>query len=223
MKLFNRKNEELEINKIKRKKNIFFRILLYLITIGIIVFAFKVTPIIVRGYNMYKSAISSISIEKRIAKIKRDNNYTELEDISDEFIKEVLRSEDKRFYKHSGIDLVSTGRAVINNFKAGSYVEGGSTITQQLSKNLYFSFEKKYERKIAELFISFDMEKLLTKDEILELYCNIAYFGEGNYGINEASNYYYDVSPMEINEDQIMTLVKTLKCPNYYNPNAIEK
>jgi membrane peptidoglycan carboxypeptidase len=103
---------------------------------------------------------------------------------------------------------------------AGRFEQGGSTITQQLAKNMYFSFEKKYERKVAELFVAFQLEKELTKDEILELYCNIAYYGEGCYGLKQAAEHYYGVDPLELSEVQIVALVWTLKSPNNYNPNA---
>ena len=108
---------------------------------------------------------------------------------------------------------------LLKNVVARSTVEGGSSITQQLAKNMYFSFEKRYERKVAELFVAFDLEKSASKDDILEMYCNIAYFGEGCYGLREATLHYYNLEPLEISTEQAASLVKTLKSPNYYNPN----
>lgn len=185
-----------------------------------IISAIKVEPFISRGYYMYKQAVTEKSLEERIKEIKHDDSYINLDEISDQYIELVLKSEDKRFYFHPGIDVIATARAMYNNIKVHRFVQGGSTITQQLAKNLCFSFEKKYERKIAELFVAFELEKMLTKDEILELYCNIAYFGENCYGLKEASNHYYNVEPCELSFEQASALVYTLKSPNNYNPNV---
>ncbi len=88
----------------------------------------------------------------------------------------MLSVEDHRFYKHFGIDLIAIGRATINDIKAMDFVEGGSTITQQLAKNIYFTQDKKFERKIAEVFMAVKIENKCEKDEILELYLNTSYF-----------------------------------------------
>jgi membrane peptidoglycan carboxypeptidase len=176
-------------------------------------------PIVKTGYDMYKDATTHTSLEVRIERLKSDENYVGLEAISPEFLRQVVDSEDRRFYTHNGINLISTTRALLKNVKAGSTVEGGSSITQQLAKNMYFSFEKRYERKVAELFVAFDLERIATKDEILEMYCNIAYFGEGCYGLREATLHYFDLEPLQISSEQAASLVKTLKSPNYYNPN----
>ena len=111
------------------------------------------------------------------------------------YINAVISVEDHRFYKHPGIDIISIGRAVINDIKAMSFVEGGSTITQQLAKNIYFTQEKKIERKIAEVFMAFDIEKKYDKNEILELYVNTSYFGDGYYTVKEASRGYFAKEP----------------------------
>ncbi|WP_312496898.1 biosynthetic peptidoglycan transglycosylase [Anaerosporobacter sp.] len=179
-----------------------------------------VTPIIIRGYDMYKAAVTEISIDEKVAEIQSDEDYLPLEQISDEYLTSLVKSEDKRFYKHSGIDYLATARAMINNVKARAFKEGGSTITQQLAKNMFFSFDKKLERKVAEVFVVRELEDKLTKDEILELYCNVIYFGENCYGIKEAANHYYGVEPNELTTSQIEALVYTIKSPNNYNPSA---
>ncbi|MDU5082438.1 glycosyl transferase [Tissierella sp. P1] len=201
-----------------KKKIITFITCIFLI--GIFVLGIFTAPTIITGYKMYQSVINDISLENAINQVRDDENYIKLDKISDEYLQLVLKSEDKRFYRHFGIDFLAIGRAMYNNIKAHSLVQGGSTITQQLAKNLYFSFEKKYERKIAETFVAIDLEKMLTKDEILELYCNIVYFGEGCYGIKEAANYYYGVEPSDLSTEQAYALVYTLKSPNNYNPNV---
>ncbi len=194
--------------------------ILVLALIGLIAGIIKISPIVVTGYEMYKTAVETMSISDKVEEIRQDENYITFDEIPEEYINQVLKSEDKRFYYHLGFDPISTTRAMANNIMAGRFEQGGSTITQQLAKNMYFSFEKKYERKVAELFVAFQLEKELTKDEILELYCNIAYYGEGCYGLKQAAEHYYGVDPLELSEVQIVALVWTLKSPNNYNPNA---
>ncbi|WMJ22510.1 biosynthetic peptidoglycan transglycosylase [Paludicola sp. MB14-C6] len=185
---------------------------------AIVVIAICITPIICDGYHMYKKAITSVSLNEVITKVRNDDSYIKLDDISDEYLKAVVQSEDKRFYYHIGIDPIATVRAFYNNIKSQSFLQGGSTITQQLAKNLYFSFEKKMDRKVAELFVAFDLERLLTKDEILELYCNVTYFGQNCVGLKEAANHYYGVEPKALSTKQAAALAHALRSPNSFNP-----
>lgn len=204
-----------------------FKCLKYIIIFGILAvftYAFiKVFPIVKEGYNMYYVAVNEESIQTKLDKLKEDDTYITFDKIPEEFKKQILHSEDKRFYYHMGIDPIAIARATVHNIQVGSFQQGGSTITQQLAKNLYFSFEKKLERKVAELFVAFQLETLLSKDEILELYCNVVYFGEGCYGLEEAAEHYYNTQPNSLSEDQIAMLVYTIKSPNYFNPNVCEK
>lgn len=173
-----------------------------------------------KGYQMYQGAIREQGLEERIEEVESDGDYIALYDISEEFRSQLVESEDRRFYKHCGIDIGSIMRAAIADVKAGAFVQGGSTITQQLAKNLYFSSEKKIERKIAELFVVYKLEKEYSKDKILELYSNIIYFGESCYGVQEAASNYYNVDAGSLNKEQAAGLVFTIKCPNVYNPNV---
>lgn len=177
----------------------------------------------IRGYKMYRDVVKEDALVDRIACIEQKENYTALNDISSEFTKQLLTSEDRRFYEHIGIDFGSIVRAVIADLKAGSFVQGGSTITQQLAKNMCFSSEKKIERKVAELFVVYELENKYSKDKILELYCNIIYFGENCYGVEEAAANYFGVSADELSAEQAADMVFTIKCPNYYNPNVYVK
>lgn len=199
-----------------------WRMVRLIIIIACVALLVKVVPIAITGYDMYQDAIQQTSIPHKIEQLKTDETYVTIDAISPIFLEQVIQSEDRLFYDHIGINLISTARAMLKNISAGSTVEGGSSITQQLAKNMYFSFEKRYERKVAELFVAFDLESLLEKEDILELYCNIAYFGEGCYGIKEATNHYYGVEPIEMTEEQASVLVHTLKSPNSYNPNKIQ-
>lgn len=177
----------------------------------------------VKGYGMYKDAVNEHSLEEMVSSARRDAGYVALSDISTEFKEQLLESEDKEFYEHCGISLKGIGRAFIADVKARAFVQGGSTITQQLAKNLYFTGEKKIERKFAELFVVYLLENFYSKDEILELYCNVIYFGEGCYGIQEAAQNYYGVDALHLDKDEAASLVFTIKCPTYYNPNAYGK
>jgi len=197
-----------------------WRFIRLMMILGIIALLMKVVPIVKTGYDMYKDAISESSIPLKIETLQSDESYVSIDQISPLFLEKVIESEDRMFYEHDGINLISTTRAMLKNISAGSTVEGGSSITQQLAKNMYFSFEKRYERKVAELFVAFDLEALLEKEVILELYCNIAYFGEGCYGLKEATIHYYGIEPKDLNDEQATLLVRTLKSPNLFNPNT---
>ena len=203
----------------KRRRKILY-ILLSICLIGTITVGCIIAPTVFKGYQMYKNATQEVDLDTKVKEIRANENYVTLDQIPQEYLTRLIQSEDKRFYSHHGIDYIATARAMYNNVKARAFKEGGSTITQQLAKNLYFSFEKKLERKVAELFVVQKLEKKLTKNEILELYCNIIYFGENCYGIKEAANHYYNKEPNELNEEQIKALVYTIKSPNHYNPNA---
>lgn len=162
----------------KKFFKVVFFLLLILLSISIL--------FIGKGYNMYKEAIKNMSLEEKIAKIQNKENYTEFSELPQIYVNAVISVEDKRFYEHNGIDLIAIGRAAINDIKVMSYVEGGSTITQQLAKNLYFTQEKKLERKIAEVFMAWQIEDNYSKEEIFELYVNSIYYGDGYYSVKTA-------------------------------------
>lgn len=159
-------------------KKIIFVVILISISIGLLVVG--------EGYDMYKEALKNMPLEEKVQSIKQKSNYTEIEEVPQVYVNAVISVEDHRFYKHNGIDIIAIGRAIVNDIKAMDFVEGGSTITQQLSKNIYFTQEKTITRKIAEMFMTFEIEKHYDKDEILELYLNTSYFGDGYYTLKEA-------------------------------------
>ena len=123
-----------------------------------------------------------------------------------------------QFYKHPGIDPLAICRALYNDIRAGSYVEGGSTITQQLAKNQFFTQDKKISRKVAEMFMAFEIEKVYDKDTILELYLNSIYFGNGYNSVAEACRGYFGKEPMEMNFDECTMLAGIPNAPSAYNP-----
>ena len=170
------------------------------------------------GYDMYKQAIEQISVEDKIAEIKDKENYTNFSELPQMYKKAVIAVEDHRFYKHNGIDIIAIGRSAFNDIKAMSFVEGGSTITQQLAKNIYFTQEKKIERKIAEVFMAFEIEKNCDKDEILELYLNTSYFGDGYYTPKEACRGYFNKELNEMTDYECILLAGIPNAPSVYAP-----
>lgn len=173
------------------------------------------------GYQIYQDKIQEQSLSERVNQLKSKEDYVTLDQISPIYKEAVLESEDRRFYQHGPVDYYGLARAMLTNLTTFSFKEGGSTITQQLSKNLCLSFEKDLSRKFAEVFIARDLEKIYSKDEILEMYLNITYLGEGNYGIQAASQYYYHIDAIDLNKQQSDILVKTLKRPSVYNPSKV--
>ena len=171
------------------------------------------------GYGLYKNAVQEESLEAKVAEIRSQENLTSLEDMPETYVQAVVSVEDHRFYDHFGLDLIAIGRAVVNDIKAGRYVEGGSTITQQLAKNLYFSQEKTMNRKAAEVFLALELEQKYTKDEILELYVNSIYFGDGYYSVGEASEGYFGKPASEMNDYECTLLAGVPNAPSKYAPS----
>ncbi|MCI9177458.1 MAG: transglycosylase domain-containing protein [Clostridia bacterium] len=170
------------------------------------------------GYNMYKEALNQIPLEKKVENIRIKENYTKIEEVPQIYLNAVIAAEDHRFYSHPGIDMIAIGRAAINDIRTLSFEEGGSTITQQLAKNIYFTQEKKLERKIAEVFMAFQIEKNYEKDEILELYINTSYFGNGYSTVKEASRGYFHKEPSQMIEAEAILLAGIPNAPSVYNP-----
>jgi len=147
-----------------------------------------------------------------------DNDYVRLENISEHVKNAIITAEDKNFYTHNGFDFLRILKAILINIKSGEIKQGASTISQQYIKNLYLSFDKTWERKIEEAFLTIELETHYDKDEILEGYLNTIDFGAGNYGIKEASNYYFNKEPNELTIEEATIIVGIPKNPSYYNP-----
>ena len=195
---------------IKKILFIVFILVIIAVSIGLMV--------VQSGYNMYKEALEQVSLDDKIESIREKDNYTKIEDVPQIYIDAVISVEDHRFYKHNGIDLIAIGRATINDIKEWDFVEGGSTITQQLAKNIYFTQEKQITRKIAEVFMAFDIEKNYEKDEILELYLNTSYYGDGYYTIKEACKGYFNKELNEMTDYECILLAGIPNAPSIYAP-----
>lgn len=154
--------------------------------------------------------------------IKEENtvneSYAEISTISEDTKNAFISIEDKEFYKHNGVNYKRIVKAMLSNLKAMKFKEGASTITQQLIKNSHLTSAKTFERKITEIALSTKLEKQFSKDEILEQYLNIIYFGNNCYGIEEASEYYFSKPAKELKLEESALLAGMIKSPSKYCP-----
>jgi penicillin-binding protein 1A len=150
----------------------------------------------------------------------KHNDSVPLEEMPDHLIKAVLATEDRRFYEHFGIDVAGTLRALTTNVRAGGVVQGGSSITQQLAKNLFLSNERTIERKVKEAFLAIWLESRLKKNEILKLYLDRAYLGGGAYGVDAAAQYYFAKSARDVNLSEAAMLAGLFKAPARFAPHV---
>lgn len=176
----------------------------------------------VKGYQMYQDAISLSSIEDRVDKIRGEEDFTKYSEMTDFYINAVISVEDHRFREHKGIDLIALCRAFWADIRSMSFREGGSTITQQLAKNLLFTQDKNLERKAAEVFAVMEIEAEYSKEEIFELYVNTASFGSGYEGIYAASTGYFGKIPSELTDYEAVVLAGVPNAPSVYAPGVDE-
>lgn len=141
-----------------------------------------------------------------------------LSEIPEDLIAAIIAVEDHRFYDHWGVDLIGIARSAWRNFREGSVVGGGSTITQQLAKNLFYTAEQTYTRKIKEAITAFRIELKYSKEDILELYLNQIYFGEGTWGVQDASQIYFGKDIQDITLSEAALLAGLPKAPTHYSP-----
>jgi len=142
-----------------------------------------------------------------------------LNDVPPSLVQAVMATEDRRFYSHFGLDLIGLARATVANVKAGRIVQGGSTLTQQVAKNLFLTPERTLKRKIQELMLALWLEHKFSKDQILTVYLNRVYLGSGAYGVEAASRRYFRKSARHINTYEAAMLAGLLKAPSRYNPS----
>lgn len=162
-------------------------------------------------YDADAEVISFIKGEKKA-------DYVEYEDIPADFVTAMISIEDKRYYKHDGIDYVAILRSAKSIIETRSLSQGGSTITMQLARNIYLSTEKSWERKIKEMFIAAELEKLYSKNKIMEYYLNNINFSNGYYGIKAACNGYFSCELNDLSLSQIAFLCAIPNSPSYYDP-----
>ena len=148
------------------------------------------------------------------------NDEVPLDEIPDHLIKATLATEDRRFFEHFGVDFLGTFRAFVTNVNAGETVQGGSTLTQQLAKNLFLSPERSFTRKLKEVYIAFLLESRFTKRDILKMYLDRAYMGGGAFGVSAAAQFYFGKSVKEVTLAEAAMMAGLFKAPTKYAPHA---
>lgn len=193
------------------------RVLVFLLLVIIIV----ATVCILNGKKMYDDALNGSSLSDFIKEIQSDESYVTRDNLPKNYLDAVIAVEDHRFKKHGAIDVIAIGRAIWINVSNFQLLEGGSTITQQVAKNIFFEEETDaFTRKIAEIFAAFDLEKTYSKDDILELYVNTIYFGDGYYGIKKACKGYLDIAPSEMTLYDATMMAGIPNAPSVYAPTV---
>lgn len=194
-------------------RNVLIIILAIILIVGLTLY--------IAGDNMYKNALAGSTLEDVIEEIQSDPNYIEYEDLPQNYINAIIAVEDHRFREHGAIDLVAIARAIYVNISTFSLREGGSTITQQVAKNIFYITEDNpVVRKSAEVLTAFDLENNYTKNDILELYVNTIYFGDGYYGIEEACQGYLNKDATEMTLADCTMMAGIPNAPSVYAPTA---
>ena len=205
--------------KYSKKSLIIIKIILVLFAILFFAVIAVSAFFLISGYMMYSDAVSQLSIKDRVETVRSNENFIHFFDLSEFYIDAVISVEDHRFEDHCGIDPIAVLRAVWTDIRTMSWTEGGSTITQQVAKNLIFNQDKKIERKIAECFAAFALESEYSKKEIFELYVNTAYFGSDYYGIHDAAMGYFNKLPSELTDYEAAMLAGLPNAPSSYSPD----
>ncbi|ELC8442730.1 transglycosylase domain-containing protein [Clostridium perfringens] len=177
-------------------------------------------PMVLLGCTDFKVKTDSEILNQKISELKKNPNYVKIDNIDQTFLDAIVATEDRRFYKHGALDFKAIARATVNNVKAGKCIEGGSTITQQTAKNLCLTNERSFERKFKEIFFSLALEEKYSKREILEVYVNSIYFGNGYKGIKEATRGYFGKSPKNLTCNEATLLAGVPQAPSNYALNT---
>jgi len=172
------------------------------------------------GYDKYQQALADRPLTDVLEELQGKDNYTQYEDVPEIYYKALVAVEDRRFYKHNGFDIIGTARAIYNDIRAKELLEGGSTISQQLAKNLYFPKDNTLQRKIAEIFMAMKIEREYEKEDVLEFYVNGIYYGSGYYSIYDASKGYFGKEPKDMNDYECTLLVGIPNAPSIYSLNV---
>lgn len=196
------------------------KILLKLFIFLLIILLLGGSFIFLIGYGYYSNTIHKKSLASCVKEITDKKNFIPYEQLPKNYINAVISIEDHRYYNHGPVDFIGIFRALYKNVKDKEFEEGGSTITQQVTKNLIFTQDKTLIRKAGEIFAAYDLEKNYSKDEILALYVNSCYFGNGYYGIYDASMGYFKKQPQNLNLEEASMLAGIPNAPSIYAPTV---
>jgi membrane peptidoglycan carboxypeptidase len=201
---------EMSMKKIIRKLLLFIFILLIL----------AATFIFLIGFGYYSYTLRNKSLTECVEAITSKEHYVSFEQLPENYINAVIAVEDHRYYDHGPVDFIGIARAFYTNIRDGEFDEGGSTITQQVAKNIIFNQDKTLIRKAGEVFGAYDLEKNYTKQEIFALYVNSSYFGDGYYCIYDASMGYFNKEPKDLNLSEASMLAGIPNAPSVYAPTV---
>lgn len=169
------------------------------------------------GYLEYRSVTRDNPIESAVSTIQNDSDFVAYDALPQRFVEAVVATEDARFWsRESVLDYEALGRAMLRNLKNLKMLEGGSTIPQQVGKNLYFDHSASLIRKVSEWFVARDLLKTYNKRDVLSLYVNMNYYGDGYYGIYDASYGYFNVHPSMLTDGQATLLAGLPQAPSIY-------
>lgn len=174
----------------------------------------------ISGAVMWNDAKGRSPIEQTVSEMRSRENFVKYGELPEFYIKAVISTEDRKFETHNGVNIKSIIRAMIYDVRSLSFEQGGSTITQQVAKNLWFTQEKRIERKFAEVYAAFALEKAFSKQEIFELYVNSIYFGSGYYGIADAARGYFGKDVSGLSDYECAMLAGLPNAPSAYSPDA---
>lgn len=169
------------------------------------------------GYDKYQQALADRPLAEVLEELQAKDNYTSYDDVPEIYYKALVAVEDRRFYKHNGFDIIGSFRAIYNDIRAWELLEGGSTISQQLVKNLYFPQDNTLQRKIAEILMAMKIEREYEKEDVLEFYVNGIYYGSGYYSIYDASVGYFEKEPKDMTDYECTLLVGIPNAPSIYS------
>lgn len=196
------------------------KILKKLLIILLILFVISLTIIFMIGFGYYSNTLKEKPLVNRVEEVTSKEHYTPFEQLPKNYIDAVIATEDHRYYDHGAIDPIGIARAFYTNIRDGEFDEGGSTITQQVAKNVVFNQDKTLVRKLGEIFASYDLEKHYSKNEIFALYVNSSYFGDGYYCIYDAAKGYYNKEPKDLSLAEASMLAGVPNAPSVYAPTV---
>lgn len=174
------------------------------------------------GYKEYRDYSSTASLESLVEQVEAQDDFVEYSDLPNTLVRATVSIEDRRFFEHNGVDYKGLARALVSQVNENLVKSGGSTITQQVAKNLYGMYDSSFQWKTAEYFFAKELEGRYSKSEIFALYVNIINYGDNHTGIYEASYGYFGVAPDELTDAQCTMLAGIPQSPSTYQLTSAE-
>ena len=199
------------------KSGLFLFVSFIVVIIGLYTYAFVSPKLVLKTAGQYYIYDGK---DELMYQGSRSSKWVDLDDINYNLVDAVISIEDKNFYNHHGFDYLRIAKAMYLNIKHKRITQGASTISQQYVKNIYLDFNSTWARKIEEAFLTLELEVHYSKDEILEGYLNTINYGQGNFGIANASRYYFNKEPIDLTLEEALILAGIPNSPENYNPVA---